>query len=205
MAGGGATRVDRIAGRANCVGFVRKLARHRPGNKIFRACITGAAAYPCSRMEITLGIILLVVLGLVLIGVEFYMPGFVLATVGIILLLTADFICLNHFGVNWAAGLFVAEVVLALLTGYVVIKTIPQTAAGKRMILSLEQRNASAVAQVPEMVGATGVAQTTLRPSGMAEIAGKRLDVVAESDMIARGSAIQVIAVEGNRIVVRKV
>ena len=156
-------------------------------------------------MEIILGIGLLIVIGLVLIGIEFYMPGFVLATVGIILLLTADFICLNHFGVNWSAGLFVAEVVLALLTGYVVIKTVPRTAAGKWMILSHEQRNASAVAQAPELVGAEGVAQTTLRPAGMAEIAGKRLDVVAESDMIARGSTIKVIAVEGNRIVVRKV
>ena len=77
-------------------------------------------------METMFGIGLLVVAGLVLIGVEFYMPGFVLATVGIILLLTADFICLNHYGVNWAAGLFVAEVALALGTGYVVIQTIPQ-------------------------------------------------------------------------------
>ena len=156
-------------------------------------------------METMFGIGLLVVAGLVLIGVEFYMPGFVLATVGIILLLTADFICLNHYGVNWAAGLFVAEVALALGTGYVVIQTIPQTAAGKRMILSHSQTNAAAVAPALELVGAEGVAQTTLRPSGMAEIDGKRLDVVAESDMIDRGCAIKVVAVEGNRIVVRKV
>jgi len=156
-------------------------------------------------MEIILGIILLVVIGLVLIGVEFYMPGLVLVTVGSILLLTADFICLTNFGASWAAGLFVAEVAFALLTGYIVIKTIPHTAAGKRMILSHEQKNSTAVAQAPDLIGAEGVAQTTLRPSGMAEIVGKRLDVVAESDMISRGSAIKVVAVEGNRIVVRKV
>ena len=156
-------------------------------------------------METIFGILLLMVIGLALIGVEFYMPGFVLATVGIILLLTADFVCLTHYGSGWAAGLFVAEVALAILTAYVVIKTIPQSAAGKRMILSHAQNNASAVAQAPELVGAEGIAQTTLRPSGMAEIDGKRLDVVAESDMINRGSAIKVIAVEGSRIVVRKI
>lgn len=156
-------------------------------------------------METILGIGLLVVIGLVLIGIEFYMPGFVLATVGIILLLTADYVCLGSFGLNWAAGLFLAEVVLAVLTGVLVIKTLPQTAAGKRMILAHEQHNTASGAPTPILVGATGVAQTTLRPAGMAEIAGKRLDVVAESDMIARGSSIQVIAVEGNRIVVRKV
>jgi len=43
-----------------------------------------------------------------------------------------------------------------------------------------------------------------LRPSGMAVIDGKRLDVVAESGMIAAGSAIKVIAVEGTRVIVRK-
>ena len=156
-------------------------------------------------METIFGILLMVAIGLALIGVEFYMPGFVLATVGIILLLTADFVCLTHYGSGWAAGLFVAEVALAILTGYVVIKTIPQSAAGKRMILSHAQNNVSAAAPAPELVGAEGTAQTTLRPSGMAEIGGKRLDVVAESDMIERGSTVRVIAVEGSRIVVRKV
>ena len=101
--------------------------------------------------------------------------------------------------------MFVAEVALAILTGYVVIKTIPQSAAGKRMILSHAQNNVSATAAAPEVVGAEGTAQTTLRPSGMAEIGGKRLDVVAESDMIERGSTVRVIAVEGSRIVVQKV
>ena len=48
-------------------------------------------------METIFGILLLVAIGLALIGVEFYMPGFVLATVGIILLLTADFVCLTHY------------------------------------------------------------------------------------------------------------
>ena len=156
-------------------------------------------------METIFEILLLVVIGLALIGVEFYMPGFVLATVGIILLLTADFVCLTHYGSGWAAGVFVGEVALAILTAFVVIKTIPQSAAGKRMILSHTQNNVAVAALAPDLVGAEGVAQTTLRPSGMAEIAGKRIDVVAESDMIERGSAIKVIAVEGSRIVVRKV
>ena len=61
-------------------------------------------------------------------------------------------------------------------------------------------RNANA-----ELVGSEGVAQTVLRPSGMAVIDGNRLDVDAESGMIAAGSPIKVVAVEGTRIVVRQV
>jgi membrane-bound serine protease (ClpP class) len=55
------------------------------------------------------------------------------------------------------------------------------------------------------LVGREGVAQTVLRPTGIGQIDGKRLDVVAESAMIERGSPIKVVAVEGSRIVVRKV
>jgi membrane-bound serine protease (ClpP class) len=60
-------------------------------------------------------------------------------------------------------------------------------------------RNASTT-----LVGRAGVAQTVLRPSGMAVIDGNRLDVVAESGMIAAGNAIKVVAVEGTRVIVRK-
>jgi membrane-bound serine protease (ClpP class) len=48
------------------------------------------------------------------------------------------------------------------------------------------------------------VAQTVLRPSGVALVDGKRLDVQAESGMIAAGSAIKVVSVQDNNIIVRK-
>jgi len=44
-----------------------------------------------------------------------------------------------------------------------------------------------------------------LRPAGVAEIEGQRLDVVSEGGMIEPGASIQVIGVDGTRIVVRKV
>jgi membrane-bound serine protease (ClpP class) len=74
------------------------------------------------------------------------------------------------------------------------------------MILSHEQTDMHAgTTQAPDLVGREGVAQTLLRPSGMALLDGKRLDVVAESDMIERGSAIKVVAIDGTRVVVRKI
>lgn len=51
-------------------------------------------------------------------------------------------------------------------------------------------------------LGKTGVAETTLRPSGIALIDGRRLDVVSRGEYIDRGTGIVVAAVTGNQIIV---
>ena len=50
--------------------------------------------------------------------------------------------------------------------------------------------------------GQTGRAVTVLRPAGIAEIGGRRLDVVTQGEFIPEGSSLRVEAVEGSRIVV---
>ena len=50
--------------------------------------------------------------------------------------------------------------------------------------------------------GQTGRAATVLRPAGIAEIGGRRLDVVTRGEFIPEGASLRVEAVEGSRIVV---
>jgi membrane-bound serine protease (ClpP class) len=52
--------------------------------------------------------------------------------------------------------------------------------------------------------GATGVALTDLRPAGVAEIAGRRVDVVTEGEYLKAGDRIEVLVDEGYRRVVRR-
>ena len=54
------------------------------------------------------------------------------------------------------------------------------------------------------LTGATGVALSDLRPSGMADIGGRRIDVVTEGDYIRAGEPIQVSIDEDYRRVVRR-
>ena len=53
--------------------------------------------------------------------------------------------------------------------------------------------------------GQTGRAVTVLRPAGIAEIGGRRLDVVTRGEFIPEGSPLRVEAVEGSRVVVAPV
>jgi membrane-bound serine protease (ClpP class) len=57
----------------------------------------------------------------------------------------------------------------------------------------------------PELLGATGVAVTDLRPAGVARFGEEKVDVVAESEYIAAGTPVRVITEEGYRHVVRPV
>lgn len=54
-----------------------------------------------------------------------------------------------------------------------------------------------------ELLGRRGTALTDLRPSGTVTLEGARIDVVSEGGYVARGSEVEVVRVEGNRVTVR--
>ena len=56
-----------------------------------------------------------------------------------------------------------------------------------------------------EYLGKTGVAISELRPSGIIEIDGERLDALSEGVFIPKGTTIKVVRVEGSKIIVRRV
>ena len=55
----------------------------------------------------------------------------------------------------------------------------------------------------PELVGCTGTVTRELRPAGTVVINGEPVDVVSEGDYIEKGRQVTVVAVPGNRVVVR--
>lgn len=56
----------------------------------------------------------------------------------------------------------------------------------------------------PACVGDTGITLTKLRPAGKVNIDGRRVDVIAQGQMVAKGSSVEVVEVSGSRIVVRE-
>jgi membrane-bound serine protease (ClpP class) len=151
-------------------------------------------------------IVLLTVIGLVFIAVESYLPSLVLGSIGAVLMLFATVIYYGSTGNrDQTIVVFCVEVVLGIGVGYASIKYFPRTTLGRKMILAKMQTGTSApVDREKDWIGREGVAQTVLRPAGMAVISGQRLDVEAESGMIESGSPIKIVAVYKNRLVVTK-
>ena len=61
------------------------------------------------------------------------------------------------------------------------------------------------VDQAVTLLGQVGTATSMLRPAGLAKFGDRYIDVVTEGDFIPPGTPIQVVEVEGTRIVVKKV
>jgi membrane-bound serine protease (ClpP class) len=78
---------------------------------------------------------------------------------------------------------------------------------GPRLRPDLAEENASgSLAELPRsLVGQEGTAVTLLRPAGKARIHGRLIDVVSDGPFIAQDRRIEVVAVSGNRVVVREV
>ena len=83
-------------------------------------------------------------------------------------------------------------------------RVLPRTPMGRKMILdgpSFTQRSA-AEEGLAELLGKTGVAETPLRPAGIATVETRRVDVVTRGSHVAAGTIVRVIKVDGNRVIV---
>ena len=113
---------------------------------------------------------------------------------------------------GWLVGLafVVVPLVLVPLLVYVCFKyLLPHCFAGPQLVLSQvvsEHGESSGTERnLKRFLGAEGVTRSYLRPAGVADIAGERVDVVTEGGMVRQGIRVRVIVVQGNRVVVRPV
>ena len=150
-------------------------------------------------------IVLLLVVGLILVIVEVFLPSGLFGIAGALCLITAIAMAYSEYGGatgSWLSG----GVILATLAGLVLwIKFFPKTATGRRMMLAQTSGNVAPEHDFEALLHKRGVARSLLRPSGIADIEGHRVDVVSEGGMIPPDIAVQVVAVDGTKIVVRKV
>jgi membrane-bound serine protease (ClpP class) len=70
--------------------------------------------------------------------------------------------------------------------------------------MAADQGYVSAPVSDRRWLGQTGTAISPLRPAGIAEFDGARVDVVSDGGFVDAGSPIEVTRVDGNRIVVRR-
>lgn len=160
--------------------------------------------------------LLLVFVGVLLLLVEvFLLPGFTLAGVaGIVMLVAGLGLTLVGSGATAAAvisalGRVAISVLVALAGGLVAMRFLPKLPFGRRLILSTDMEAEEGFVSSPETdrqwLGRTGRAVSPLRPAGIAEIDGTRVDVVSDGVFIDAGAPVRVTRVDGNRIVVRRI
>jgi membrane-bound serine protease (ClpP class) len=162
------------------------------------------------------GELLLALGGVVLLIVEFFViPGFGLAGIlGILAILAALVMSVVGSGATpeffmLAAGRIILSLLVALVASFMLLRFLPRTPFGRRLILDTGLGAGHEYGSAPESdarwLGKRGRTTSPLRPAGIADIEGVRVDVVSEGDLIEPGTPVEVTRVDGNRIVVRQI
>jgi membrane-bound ClpP family serine protease len=147
-----------------------------------------------------------IIVGLLLLGVEIFLPGGVFGVLGAIFFVGALVIGFFAFGPQGGAVSALLLIVAGVLMMIAWLKFFPRTRMGLRLSLHRDERDfKSSGDDLAPLLGQEGVAQSSLRPSGIATIGGARHDVVAEAGYVEPGQRVRVIQVEGRRVVVRPV
>jgi membrane-bound serine protease (ClpP class) len=141
-------------------------------------------------------VIALYVFGLGLIITESMVPGMIMGLIGTGSVLVSVFFGFRH---HWALGS--TQVVVALVVGPLAIYL-----GIRRLTLKTTLEGSRSFAQdYAAYLGKEGQTQTDLRPAGIVEIEGRKLDVVTAGELVEKSKRVRVMKVEGNRIVVQAV
>lgn len=140
---------------------------------------------------------------------EVFVPsGGVISICAFACLFGGIYIFYKHGTTACVAGVIVAIIMIPTVL-VIAYRIFPRTKFGKGVILARpHRRQGDAVpdsGKLNELIGATGVILTPLRPVGMCDFSGQRVECVAESGYVDKDKKVTVIGVESTQVTVRVV
>ena len=150
--------------------------------------------------------IVLLILGIILIILEFFVPGGIIGLLGFGAILGSLFMSGYDFG-HMLISIAIALVV-AIVAAVILYRSIGMEKGIFRHII-LRDRTTTELGYVSsvnrlELIGLVGKTVTPLRPSGTAIFENERLDVVSEGGFVEIDKEVKIVKVEGMRVVVRE-
>jgi len=143
----------------------------------------------------------------ILLVIEIFVPSFGLLTVLAIVCGIGGGGIFFRYGLaaGWV-GVGTAAVVIPVVW-IIAFRLFPRTRFGKAVIMARPDRSKGDAIpdneQLQSMLNRTGTVVTTLRPVGMCDFDGRRIECVAERGFVTPGNKIKVIRVEGTQLTVR--
>ncbi len=159
-------------------------------------------------MELTFGYTLIVV-GFLLLLAELFVPSW--GVLGILSLASLAFGIALLFQYNTQVGLFT---MIGVFIGLPIVAAIllpywPRTPIGKRLVMNVPDETAAsfnpAQKDLESLRGRVGKTLSSLRPAGVVDIEGRRVDALTEGMMIDPGQWVRCVEVRGGKVIVRPV
>lgn len=161
-------------------------------------------AHLFSNIAANIPMTLCLLMGALLLVAEVFLPGVGLPGISGVVLVAVG------VGLAWMAfGPLVAVAILLVLVAVlaVLVSSMVNAASkgngryGRIFLKDKEELHTNRDMEV--LIGRTGTATSVLRPAGIADFDGVRLNVVTEGGFVDQGAKVKVVRVDGARIVVR--
>ena len=146
-------------------------------------------------------IIVVLVLGLILVFTEVaVIPGFgVAGALGLLALAAGAIAAWTELGPLWGG---VAGGASVLASG-AMLYWLPKSRMGRKMVLEHSQAEAVSQQDRSYLLGRRGITVTPLRPIGRVRFGTEEVDVMTEGEYVDSNQEVEVMSVEGPRVVVR--
>ena len=154
-----------------------------------------------------IGGLILVIIGMILIVIEMIIPGFGAAGVSGGIALIAGLAIGSKTLTGAMFSLLIILILLALMAILIFRSALRGKLSRSPVVLNTSIDSGSTELfdeDFVALVGMTGRTLTALRPSGIAEINGRRVDVVSEAEFIGKGEDVTVVSTEGMKVLVKR-
>lgn len=147
---------------------------------------------------------ILLLLGLILIFLEFYLPGLIIGTIGGIMVFASVVLFARQSNSPIAIILFGVGVILSvtLLITYT-LRRIPLVNPKYSIYLASDQQGYKASKYDTAAVGKIGIVVSDLKPGGYILVDGKKQQAISQSGYITQGSEVLVIGGQEESLIVR--
>ena len=153
-------------------------------------------------------IIICFIIGIGLLVLEAFMPGFGLPGItGVILEVIALSLTWVEHGALVTLGMLLVVLSILAIAISMSLRSATKGKLSKSQLIHHESETNEAgyrsTDDLQVFLGREGQAVTVLRPTGIADFDGVRLSVSSEGDYVATGTSVRIIKVEGSKIIVR--
>ncbi|MBR5762049.1 MAG: serine protease [Lachnospiraceae bacterium] len=150
--------------------------------------------------------IVVLIIGIVLIGVEFYLPGFGLPGIsGIICTAAGIFLAGRNASERVIVGVIAIVVIAVMLVVSIILFSSKKVKSPIKLETDLQGKNLFIDEKDMEyLIGKKGIALTDLRPSGKGEFDGVKLDIYSSNYYIKKDSELIITAIKNNKILVEE-
>lgn len=148
-------------------------------------------------------ILLLAAAGLVLIFLEFFLPGAVLAVIGTLSLLVSLGLFFAQYPAFWGIVYMLAMLLAVFATCKLALWRIKRRPAKGDFYHAQDQEGFVASSFDQSLIGKEGTVSTELKPAGHIVVDGKLYQAISETGFVSKGSAVRIVGGKGSHLIVR--